>query len=208
MKMKIKMKKGDERVRCIPQSINQLFNHSIFKAMKNLPLTSGLLIAYLMFVLSACAQPENETPKAFQEQLKAVFDASQTLNEALVASDPVAAQAAATMTSKALDAVDMHLLDDAPHMTWMEQLGTMVLSLKTISGSSDLDVQREALAPFSEALKESVKTFGIAGTAYLQYCPMANGNTGASWLSSNKEILNPYFGASMLHCGSTKEVIE
>ena len=45
------------------------------------------------------------------------------------------------------------------------------------------------------------------GELYLEYCPMANGNTGGYWLSNEKEIRNPYFGDKMLKCGSVKETI-
>ncbi|RYF79677.1 MAG: DUF3347 domain-containing protein, partial [Chitinophagaceae bacterium] len=37
---------------------------------------------------------------------------------------------------------------------------------------------------------------------YLQYCPMKN----ASWLSSAKQIRNPYYGSSMLTCGEVTEI--
>ncbi|RYF87461.1 MAG: DUF3347 domain-containing protein, partial [Chitinophagaceae bacterium] len=36
---------------------------------------------------------------------------------------------------------------------------------------------------------------------YLQYCPMKK----ASWLSSEKQIRNPYYGSSMLTCGEVTE---
>ncbi|MDT0651042.1 efflux RND transporter periplasmic adaptor subunit, partial [Zunongwangia sp. F297] len=37
----------------------------------------------------------------------------------------------------------------------------------------------------------------------IQKCPMANNNKGAFWLSTNKEIRNPYYGEQMMTCGST-----
>jgi Cu(I)/Ag(I) efflux system membrane fusion protein len=37
------------------------------------------------------------------------------------------------------------------------------------------------------------------------HCPMAFKGKGADWLQIGKEILNPYFGSSMLHCGSVVE---
>ena len=43
---------------------------------------------------------------------------------------------------------------------------------------------------------------------YVQRCPMANNNEGASWLSFTKEIKNPYYGAFMLKCGSTIDSIQ
>jgi Cu(I)/Ag(I) efflux system membrane fusion protein len=34
---------------------------------------------------------------------------------------------------------------------------------------------------------------------------MAFDDTGAWWLSEEEEILNPYFGDEMLHCGMVQE---
>ena len=82
------------------------------------------------------------------------------------------------------------------------------MSLEAISDASTIDVQRERFANFSQALYESIKSFGITGEeAYYQYCPMANDNQGAYWLSDSKEIRNPYFGDKMLTCGSVKETL-
>lgn len=44
----------------------------------------------------------------------------------------------------------------------------------------------------------------IKGPVYYQYCPMKK----AYWLSTEKTIENPYYGASMLHCGSVRETKE
>jgi Cu(I)/Ag(I) efflux system membrane fusion protein len=44
-------------------------------------------------------------------------------------------------------------------------------------------------------------------TVYYQFCPMANNNKGAYWLSESKVIRNPYFGEKMINCGETKEIL-
>jgi Cu(I)/Ag(I) efflux system membrane fusion protein len=36
---------------------------------------------------------------------------------------------------------------------------------------------------------------------------MAFDDKGADWLQLDEDILNPYFGASMLKCGEVKKVI-
>lgn len=185
--------------------------------MKMIRLKFGTMVLSLLFLAStSCAQHQHaestaseETPLAFQDQLKGVFDAAQNMNDAFVASDPEQVQSAAKAVTDALGLVDMKLLQGKAHMDWMENLAVLNSQLKVIRGGSDLSQQRKSLVLFSDALYQSVKRFGIAGTpAYLQYCPMANGNTGASWLSNKQEIQNPYFGAGMLTCGSTKEIIE
>ncbi|MBT6769393.1 MAG: DUF3347 domain-containing protein, partial [Opitutales bacterium] len=42
------------------------------------------------------------------------------------------------------------------------------------------------------------------GQIYQMHCPMANSDSGADWLQSSDDLLNPYFGAAMLKCGTTK----
>ena len=48
-----------------------------------------------------------------------------------------------------------------------------------------------------------VSNFDEIEEMYIQRCPMANNNKGATWLSKNKDIKNPYFGEQMLGCGET-----
>lgn len=147
-----------------------------------------------------------ETPDAFQEQLAEVYESSLALKEAFLASDEVQVKEAVNPVLAALAKVDMHLLKDKAHMAWMKHLGSMESSLKDIYKSTAINAQRKSFARYSEALYQSIKAFGIGDEeAYYQYCPMANDNAGASWLSDNQEIRNPYFGDKMLKCGTVKE---
>ena len=41
-------------------------------------------------------------------------------------------------------------------------------------------------------------------TVYLQYCPMKK----AYWMSAEQEIRNPYYGKSMLTCGTVKDSLK
>jgi Cu(I)/Ag(I) efflux system membrane fusion protein len=77
-----------------------------------------------------------------------------------------------------------------------------------IAGSDDLKMQRKMYKPLSKTIIEIVKSFRIYNKpVYIQFCPMADNNIGATWISETKEILNPYFGNEMLNCGETKEII-
>ena len=78
-----------------------------------------------------------------------------------------------------------------------------------IAASSDLKEQRKVFSTLSNEMATLVKGGKLSmGMLYLEYCPMANGNTGAFWLSNEKQIKNPYFGDMMLTCGSVKETIQ
>jgi hypothetical protein len=81
-------------------------------------------------------------------------------------------------------------------------------AVSKIAASTDVEEQRKAFKPLSETLfAAALSREDKSATIYKQYCPMAFGNTGAYWLSMEKEILNPYFGDRMLRCGRVQEEI-
>ena len=78
-----------------------------------------------------------------------------------------------------------------------------------ITSISDVEAQRAELEFLSTEVESVIKSSKItSGVIYKQYCPMANGNKGAYWLSSESAIKNPYFGDKMIGCGETKEEIK
>lgn len=88
--------------------------------------------------------------------------------------------------------------------------GNELVALSTkIMVTDDLDEQRIAYASLSRIFIERAKTSGMnSGKLYVAYCPMAMDDKGASWLSNQQDIRNPYFGESMLDCGAVKETID
>ncbi len=84
---------------------------------------------------------------------------------------------------------------------------TAVLADK-IANSTDLSEQRTSFTALSNDVIKLFKQSEISsGSIYVQYCPMANAGEGGYWLSSKEEIMNPYYGDEMLHCGEVKETI-
>lgn len=78
-----------------------------------------------------------------------------------------------------------------------------------ITAASDIKAQRTAFSSLSNDMIAMVKQSGLtSGELYAEYCPMALNDKGASWLSSDKKIENPYFGDEMLTCGEVKETIK
>ena len=72
-----------------------------------------------------------------------------------------------------------------------------------------IDHQREHFITLSKNIAEVTKTLKInSETTYLQFCPMANDGKGAFWLSKEDKVKNPYYGKSMLTCGSVKETLK
>ena len=150
-----------------------------------------------------------EVSMEFKKQLQEVYDSYSKMKDAFVSSDAEEVKKSAEQVIFSLQRVDMGLLTGEAHMTWMKYLEVLESEITTISTTSNITVQRIAFAEFNDALYASVKAFGLHhGMIYYQYCPMANGDVGAYWLSNIEEINNPYFGDEMLRCGETRETIE
>lgn len=146
--------------------------------------------------------------KQAKEALQPLYDTYLSWKEALTNDDFKEAQKSATNFKSALKKVDMRLFKDEAHMVWMDVQARLAKSLEHIQHFSYIEQLRKAFQPVSATMIELNSTFSPLGKIiYVQHCPMADNNKGADWLSSEKEIRNPYFGSSMLKCGEvTKEI--
>jgi hypothetical protein len=71
--------------------------------------------------------------------------------------------------------------------------------------SGKIDHQREHFVMLSKDISDLITTFGTKQKLYQDFCPMADNDKGAIWISETKDIKNPYFGSQMLTCGSVKK---
>lgn len=77
------------------------------------------------------------------------------------------------------------------------------LIANNIEAAKDLKEQRKEFTALSSDVIAMFKLADLKeGTIYVQHCPMANNGNGGDWLSVNKEIKNPYYGAEMMECGA------
>ena len=78
-----------------------------------------------------------------------------------------------------------------------------------ITAATNIEIQRTAYYDMSKDMAALIKKEGLSsGELYIAHCPMAFNDKGASWISTSKEIRNPYFGDKMLSCGEVKETID
>lgn len=74
--------------------------------------------------------------------------------------------------------------------------------------AEELDgIRRPHFEVLSMALIHAIREApdSIGRSVYLMHCPMVYSDQGADWLQANDELLNPYFGAIMLKCGTVVE---
>lgn len=150
----------------------------------------------------AAQQPSTE---GHPDALTPVFEAYFQLKDALVASDAAKAMAAAQRLDAAIRAVDMGGLAADVHTVWMEVMEPLANTATAISTAKDVEAQRKAFAELTEPMLALVRTRSGPTPIHLDHCPMYEG--GSDWLSRDKAIRNPFYGAQMMTCGSVKETI-
>jgi Cu(I)/Ag(I) efflux system membrane fusion protein len=145
----------------------------------------------------------------FQNQLEQVFDDYILLKDALVNDDTKGAQQAGEQINQSLKKVDMKLLSDKKaHNHWMTIQKELKSSANAIENSSDIAAQRGHFKHLSAHMISGVQLFGVNQNVYIQFCPMANNNKGAYWISLEEEVRNPYYGEAMLTCGEVKATLK
>lgn len=147
-----------------------------------------------------------------RQQLVTVLNAYYQLKDALAADDATATTLSAKNLTSATDSFQHIISSDSTYNVTITPL------LDSIKKSSDMitaiddktcEKQRIPFSTVSTAIYTLAQQSGLANAhIYRQYCPMAFNNKGAYWLSNNKEIKNPYFGAKMLECGEITDTIK
>jgi Cu(I)/Ag(I) efflux system membrane fusion protein len=150
-----------------------------------------------------------ETPAAFKKQLERVINEYLIITANLVKSDPSSTSLSSDKMILAIQNVDMKLVSDKQHLFWMTEQENLISVLKLIKNNNDVEQQRDSFDELSNTIIGVAQAYKLYEEQYLiQFCPMANDNDGAYWLSKQAQILNPYYGNKMLKCGETKDTIQ
>jgi len=145
----------------------------------------------------------------FQNQLKAVFTDYINLKDTFVKDDSKNVVIESKRLLDNLSKVDMKLLtDNETHMHWMNLEKEIKASATLISNASGIKEQRNHFKQLSSNLINAIQLFGVNEKVFVEFCPMADNNNGAYWLSKEEKVINPYFGNAMLTCGSVKQIID
>lgn len=87
-----------------------------------------------------------------------------------------------------------------------EETDALMAPATSLANASDIAASRTAFQQLTQEVATLIKHMGTTRNTplYLIHCPMAFNNKGADWVQADKTVANPYFGASMLRCGSIK----
>lgn len=117
-----------------------------------------------------------------------------SVKNALVLSDDKAVAQAAKVLQKSI-ADDKELAKNT----------ALTKAVNKMTDAKNLEKQRASFYEVSTLVWKLVKDADkVSQPVYYKYCPMADGY----WMSTEKNIENPYYGASMLKCGRVVETKE
>lgn len=97
------------------------------------------------------------------------------------------------------------MMDTSGHEGALPELLHKMLAAKTLDA-----FRKPHFELLSDAMIEAAKAKPemLPQSLSIMHCPMVYGDHGADWLQKPGQLLNPYFGATMLTCGEVKETIE
>jgi len=150
-----------------------------------------------------------DTPKEFVAQLNTLLSSYLKMKDNFFEAKKEEAQKQAKDILKNLKKVNMDLVKGDAHMYWMKLAKVIKEKATVIAEAENIDTQRRAFKPLSETMIDVFQSFGLESeTVYVQFCPMFDDNQGAFWLSTQKQIANPYYGDLMPTCGDIKDSIQ
>jgi PBP1b-binding outer membrane lipoprotein LpoB len=175
-----------------------------------------LTLAIAAFIIAGCNQTDKKveatntteevkTTKAVEVK-SPVLAGYLAIGDALAKDDAKAAAEAAIALADNMNSFDESSLSTEQKAAFLNIKEDALEHAEHIGSNGDnIDHQREHFKMLSENMYTMAKNVDPSQTFYKVTCPMYK--EGSSWLSTTKDVINPYYGASMLNCGSVEETI-
>lgn len=178
--------------------------------MKKIELQNLLILLLVLGFFFSCQSPADSTEQVEINEsefaIKSSYDNDLIgqylrIKDALVATDAEeAANAAKNLKNILLN--EKNILVD---------LRNLNIIIEEIIDNKDIKSKRVSFYELSKSLIKELKNKSIetkeGQDIYIQFCPMAMNNKGAIWLSAEYNVLNPYYGKTMLKCGVVRDTI-
>ncbi len=143
-----------------------------------------------------------------KQALSPLYESYLTLKDALVNDDFKQAKEEAVKLMDQMKSIKMSIFKGETHNIWMRHSIPAEKAINELVNASDIAGERKPFKPLSNHMIQLAKAFNpFEKPLYILHCTMADDLNGADWLSTEENIMNPYFGQSMLTCGDVKEKI-
>lgn len=151
---------------------------------------TAVLSIFSVLSLSAQSKSNAQVSNLYQNYI--------SIKTALTIDDADKTSKAATEFIKTASTIDPKVISEG-------NLATLKKDATAISEAKSINTQRERFTSLSNSMITLTKQFKLSEKPiFVLYCPMAD----ASWLSNEKQVMNPYYGSKMLSCGSVKSEIK
>ncbi|AIL45292.1 hypothetical protein BEI02_15715 [Elizabethkingia sp. HvH-WGS333] len=138
-----------------------------------------------------------------------LFSHYQHLASALSTDDNKGAANVANGILEALSKIETSNFNTEQRKTYNDIASNIKENAKHIANNGgSIAYQREHFATLSQDFYDIAKSFGTETPVYKVDRPMFDNKKGAIWLSSHKEVKNPYYGKAMAACGEIQEKLK
>jgi Cu(I)/Ag(I) efflux system membrane fusion protein len=161
------------------------------------------------FLQSNYPKFRGKASQEFQRDLNKVVAIYLELKDALVQGNEDKAITFSKEFYAELRHVEAEQFEGEARAFWQEKQESLLQHSAMNTSKENLQELRENFVFLSGEMIKIISTFGVGnGQIFVDYCPMANSDAGAYWLSEIREIRNPYYGEAMLTCGEIVAEIE
>lgn len=144
-----------------------------------------------------------QLPPQMRRGLASLFGAYLELVDALVSDELETAREAAADIAAATRRISG--AETGAALERWDPMATRLLPLaEEIEGAADLPAARRGLHRLSDEATSLLTQFGnpLDQPLHLDHCPMALDGSGGDWIQAEADLTNPYFGDTMMGCGS------
>jgi Cu(I)/Ag(I) efflux system membrane fusion protein len=143
----------------------------------------------------------------FQLDLSRVWQQYLAIGNALAADDALQVPQFVSALESAVEAVNAKSLADHAAHVWSREQANLTKLVDSLKKADNIQAIRTQFLPLSQEIGVLAKTFGFGegNPIFELHCPMAFQNKGGVWYQDNKQVRNPYFGATMLKCADRVE---
>ena len=181
--------------------------------MKKIELQNPLIVLLILGFFFSCQSPADSAEQIEINEsefaIKSSYD-NDIIGQYLRIKDALVATNAEEAANAAKNLKDI-LLNKKNLIVPKHDSSDMNFIIEEIIDNKDIKSKRVSFYELSKSLIKEFKNKSIetkeGQDIYIQFCPMAMNNKGAIWLSTEYNVLNPYYGETMLKCGVVRDTI-
>lgn len=148
---------------------------------------------------------------AFSGSFERMLNTYYVLRDAFIKSDPGTVDIVGSQFRFDVDTLNVKDIKADPAIvstaqSFKESISAEVQAMLKTPG---IEEKRKSFQIISDAMYDLIRTVKYdKALVYQLHCPMAFNNSGANWLSNSNDVINPYFGDKMLHCGDVQDSLD